>query len=112
MHYNRWQSHGDPETRRNWAGNLPGPQRGASNPRWVGAAAGYVGVHMRLRRRGVARLNLCHGCGEARAENWAYDHSCPDEMTGKSRGRDVPYSTDLSRYMPLCLSCHSLVDAR
>ena len=62
---------------------------------------------MRLRDdRGPAAAYACaHGCGRG-ADQWAYDHSCPNE-----RQSDVgPFSTDLDRYMPLCHSCHKLFD--
>lgn len=68
----------------------------------------YHHLHTNLaRQRGKASSYSC-ACG-APATQWAYDHSDPDEITDE-RGR--VYSTDVSRYVPLCIPCHRKLDAR
>jgi hypothetical protein len=99
-HHTRVRRHGDPSTL-NF--NI---MRGSANPTWVGERVGYTGAHDRVRKsRGHASGYQCVECGSAAAQ-WAYDHSCPDEKTSKMG----PYSTDLSRYQPMCVSCHKLFD--
>jgi hypothetical protein len=105
-HYQLWRKHGDPTVR------LPsGPRRGlrgSENPRYVGDAAGYHGVHDRLRaQRGAASDHSCAHCDNQAAE-WAYSHSDPDERIDARIRR--PYSLDLSHYIPLCVPCHRRFD--
>lgn len=65
------------------------------DPLWV-VQVGYEGVHRRLQKqRGNARDFTCV-CGVP-AAHWAFD-----EPTG--------FSTDLSRYRPLCAKCHCRFD--
>lgn len=82
---------------------------GPTHPRWAGDSAGYIAVHGRIhRRRGHANTHACVQCGE-QADEWAYDHSDPNERRDDPLGR--PYSTDPQRYEPLCFSCHRLRDS-
>jgi hypothetical protein len=61
----------------------------------------YHAVHMRLRRAfGPAKDRACAKCG-APAHHWAFDQA-----------GGLPYSEDLSRYRPLCRSCHLSEDLR
>jgi hypothetical protein len=91
MHYKRKRKHGDP----------------ALGARPAADAAGYLGVHHRLRKvRGYAGEHPCQHC-EDRADQWAYDHTDRDERQDPRRG---PYSLDLTRYIPLCISCHKKFD--
>lgn len=63
------------------------------------ATPSYKTVHWRLsRERGPASAHDCEDCGRP-AEEWAFD-----EPTG--------HSDDLSRYAPLCCSCHARRDGR
>lgn len=72
------------------------------------AVPGYAGLHRRLeRQRGHASEFSCDECGDP-AQEWAYDHSDPDEITDDPDGR--PYSLDFERYRPLCVSCHRRSD--
>lgn len=96
MHYERWRAHGDPSITK-----LP-----RDNP-------SYLSIHKQIyRRRGPARDYVC-GCG-AQAKQWAYDHTDPDEVVGPMRIRDkiymLTYSTDHSRYIPMCVPCHARFD--
>lgn len=71
--------------------------KGSASPFWKGDAAGYKAVHLRLtKERGRAKDQVCVEC-EGQATDWAFD-----EPTG--------YSTDLTRYRPLCASCHKVAD--
>lgn len=66
----------------------------------------YTSLHRRLSHvRGRARDHACVDCGEG-ADDWSYDHSCPDELLGIHNGKLLPYTLDLDRYQPRCLSCH------
>lgn len=71
----------------------------------------YVSMHARVARiRRKAAAHLCAHCS-VQAEEWAYDHADPDEVTGTtSRGIVVAYSLDPAHYMPLCRACHSRFD--
>lgn len=57
------------------------------------------------RELGAAAERDCTLCGK-QAEQWAYDHTDPDEIAS-SNG---PFSKDIEHYWPLCTSCHRLVD--
>lgn len=67
----------------------------------------YRTVHKWLQNeRGRADEHDCVRCGRP-ARHWAYDHSDPDERVG-SDGRT--FSNDLSRYQPMCQTCHQQWD--
>lgn len=63
-----------------------------------------------MRNRGLcqtpASSHQCTHCDQ-RAKHWAYDHTDPAERTDPKMG---PYSTDLDRYLPLCVPCHKRFD--
>jgi hypothetical protein len=68
----------------------------------------YIGAHMRVwRSRGKASGYTCT-CGAA-AKEWAYTHDtpCPNELTSPLGQK---YSTDISKYVPLCFRCHRTYD--
>lgn len=93
MHYKRLNKHGDLLERKR---------------RWSGDEVTYGGMHKRLvLHRGPAREHACLFCGDS-AGQWAYDHSDPNEK----QSNDGPYSTDESRYLPLCRPCHVRLDER
>lgn len=65
----------------------------------------YHAVHLRLRRvRGPASEYDCI-CGK-KAQSWSYDGTDLNEKVEFKDGRNMAYSEDLSRYQPLCRSCH------
>lgn len=95
-HYSHWWKHGDP------AISLKPP---GAKPRE--SAVGYYAAHYRVYdARGKAAQHIC-GCG-SRAAHWAYNHTDPQELVDQSSG--FPYSLDVSRYVPMCVSCHRLFD--
>lgn len=101
-HAARARRHGSPDIvlRR---GAMPGE----SNLRWSGDQASYSAVHARVRKdRGPARDHTCVGCGSP-ALHWSYDNSGVAERLDPRHGR---YSTDLTRYQPRCIPCHSAFD--
>lgn len=68
----------------------------------------YSGAHAQLNRlRGHASGHLCE-CGGAAAE-WAYTHDdpCPNE---RLNANGQAYSTDVTRYKPMCHRCHRIYD--
>lgn len=70
----------------------------------------YGSVHHRLRTaRGPATAHSCMFCGD-QAQDWSYDHLCPDEKVELRNGRSCPYSEDLDRYQPVCKPCHTYRD--
>ncbi len=70
----------------------------------------YVSVHNRLGRiRGPASAWTCVLCSK-QAQDWSYDHQCPDEQVEYRNGRLFPFSEDLDRYQPVCRSCHAKRD--
>jgi hypothetical protein len=75
------------------------------------SAPGYRALHQRLNKtRGKASSFACVGCGE-QAEEWSYDHSDPDELTGLNGRTPSIYSMDLTHYQPRCVPCHVAFDA-
>lgn len=100
-HYKRWLKHGDPTVVAT-GGFWREPEQ---SPAWTGANASYMAVHLRLAsQRGSAKSFTCH-CGSP-AAHWAYDNCDPNEKV-YHMGR---YSTDLNRYSPMCVRCHSAHD--
>ena len=100
-HHARWRRHGDPGTVL---------KRGRKNHKGTDDI-GYSAVHERLyRARGAANTHICE-CGQP-AQQWAYDHSDPDPKFSWRRDLryEVPYSLDLSRYVPMCIPCHGKAD--
>jgi hypothetical protein len=94
QHYKRWQAHGDPLAF--WPNGYVG---------------GYIAAHELVRRRkGPAEAHGCRHCDE-RAAHWAFDHEDPSPLFDPRRP-GAPYSYDLDRYIPLCASCHKLLDNR
>lgn len=90
MHYHRWYRYGDTQAVLSTAVHL------SEHPAWQGDGAGYDAVHYRLRtQRGKASSHVCP-CG-VQAQEWAYD---------KPSG----HSPDLSKYTPMCRSCHKRRD--
>lgn len=68
----------------------------------------YRTVHSRVSKtRGHASTHLCVTCGLP-AEEWAYDHTDPDERTDSARG--LKYSTEVRHYQPMCHKCHTEFD--
>lgn len=104
-HYSRWKRSGDVGP----AEVLPrGAQVGEKNSRWLGDNIAYAAVHRRLTvQQGRAKDHVCD-CG-APARNWAYQHTADNERICEVRG--LPFTTDLSHYKPMCLSCHNQLDA-
>ena len=69
-----------------------------------------MGAHNRTRRlRGKACDYRCLNC-VGRARDWAYDHQDPAETYEFVKGYNLPYSQDPWHYVPLCRSCHVLMD--
>lgn len=99
LHYDRLRRHGDPLE--------AGVDR--SN-------VGYYAAHQRVWNAwGKATEHSCAQC-DAPAQEWAYDHSDPEEQrearTSQSGlTRTLPYSLDVNRYLPMCKPCHSRFDA-
>lgn len=84
---------------------LPHPS-GADHMQWRGDDVSYFAVHERIKRRlGSARNHPCISC-EGPAGHWAYDRTDANEL----RDSTGPYSTDLNRYQPMCVSCHKRMD--
>jgi len=93
LHYRRMREYG----------SLDVPE----HPAWVSEPT-YTAVHLRIRaQRGPAKDNTC-GCGLP-AEHWAYVRGDDQSVRYNEQGR--PYSTDLSRYVALCVTCHRRMDA-
>ena len=86
-------------------------QRSGEDPKpfgykWGSDDVGYVGLHGRIRsQRGWANTYTCQHCGKP-AKQWAYDHTDPLERHSKFG----PFSVDIERYIPLCVSCHKRFD--
>lgn len=101
-HLIRLRTHGSPHVVKKGGASLAL----ADNPNWSGDKASYNAVHIRLRRqRGPAKAHACVDCGRT-AAHWSYDLSDPNEK----RSTEGHYSTELSRYVPRCVSCHKIHD--
>lgn len=72
----------------------------------------YISAHIRVTRdRGRASDYNCR-CGVP-AEDWAYDHADPNELSeydGRGAGRTRVYSADSWHYLPMCRACHRAFD--
>lgn len=70
----------------------------------------YQRVHTRLaEERGPARdAGPCVNCGN-RAQEWSYDGT---DLNPLQHAKGWPYSTDLTCYVPRCISCHRKRDRR
>ena len=98
-HYERWRLHGDPDY-------YVGPRTGEDHPMWQGDAITYRAAHTRvMTRRGKASEHDCCVCG-ATAEDWAYDHADPEELTESG----LAYSPDPMHYQPMCRVDHLAFD--
>lgn len=100
MHYERTRKHGD-----------AGPVESLIGTDDIT----YCGAHDRVKyARGKASEYDCVHCGGKAAE-WAYTRTCPrerwelKELPSGSK-REVPYSPDPDRYIPLCRPCHIKFD--
>lgn len=101
MHRGRKVRHGDFDTKLKPTGKV-----GSDNANWVGDNAGYFTVHERLRNSiGSASTKTCVDCG-TQAQQWSYDHTCDNERSSDQG----PFSTNLDRYSPRCVSCHKTFD--
>lgn len=95
MHLRRFLKHGDTET------------LGAKGRPLKGDAPTFAAVHKRLERtRGRARHLTCVDCGGT-AREWSYSGADPEQLTSPIGSA---YSTDLSFYVPRCVSCHRTFD--
>lgn len=71
----------------------------------------YGAVHNALWRKGSARQHDCTECG-GMAQEWAYNHGCPDERTGPDgHGSAVKFCPHLTHYQPMCKRCHRRMDS-
>lgn len=114
-HYYRLLTYGDPNKFR--PHQNPPVRHGSEASSWRGDDIGYYGAHSRVRgQRGPARDRLCSHCEQKQAIDWAYDHTDPDpryeRLFWNGKVREIPYSPDLNRYVPLCKSCHVTFDRR
>ncbi len=73
---------------------------------------GYIGLHARVRvAKGKASENLCAASCGKKAAQWAYDRKDSEEVFDPTwRHPESPYSLKLEHYLPLCRSCHALLD--
>jgi hypothetical protein len=72
-----------------------------------GASATYLAAHKRVHTdRGKASEHACSECGD-RAQEWAYDHTDPDEQLSD---RGYRYSLNVECYVPMCAKCHRAFD--
>ena len=105
MHYQRVKRYGDPSFVSPPHGKGGNRAKGPEHPNWQGRDITYITAHCRIRsHRGLAKSYKC-SCGE-QAQEWAYDYSDPNPLTGVSRGYQVIFSPDVERYNPMCGPCH------
>lgn len=91
-------------------GNITGCGDWRAHPRTE--TPGYGSLHTRIQRdRGRADDHACVDCGQ-QAEQWSYDHTDPNELMHFRDGGEYPYSLDINRYEPRCISCHRRFDMR
>lgn len=102
-HLYRLRTNGDPNLTR-----PPGSPAGETHHSHRGDAVSYTAVHRRLRvYYGRAAEQNCISCGSG-AAHWAYQHTAPDERICDVA--NLPYTTDLTHYRPMCASCHHQMD--
>lgn len=94
----RYRSAADKRGRKRY---VPAVLRGADG-------ATYASIHSRLTMAfGAARSHQCVRCTSNAAE-WAYDHSDKNALIDPTSG--LEFSSDLSRYQPMCRRCHCEFD--
>lgn len=101
LHFNRWKKYGAPRKVKR------------RQTRVLVKGTSYDAVHQQVKRsRGPASDHPCSRCSNP-AQDWAYDHLDPDEVTGPDgHGRcKLTYSLDVWHYLPLCKRCHGRFDA-
>jgi len=101
MHGARIRRHGSPDV------VIPVESRqrhyGPDHHNWR-ATPSYGTVHHRLRaHRGPAKAHQCVDCGR-QAEEWSYNG------VSEARGA-MPFTPDLSEYVPRCIPCHRRHDS-
>ena len=101
MHGARVRRHGSPEV------VIPPEERqyhyGPEHHNWLNDPT-YGTVHHRLRyQRGPAKRHKCVDCG-SQAEEWSYNG------VSEARGA-MPFTPDLSEYVPRCIPCHRRHDS-
>jgi hypothetical protein len=103
MHLYRYKQHGDPY----WK-DAPGGKWHPDSRR----PQTYNSVHAAVSALyGPAKEHPCVGC-DGPATQWAYDRSDPDPVIKdghklpRGRIKTIEFSRDLSRYLPMCHSCH------
>lgn len=108
-HYVRWRVQGDPQK----LGYKRGAERaaqlpsGADHPQWRGDAASYEALHERITHdRGRAAMHRCVQC-DSPANEWAYNYT---DLNPAIDNKGRLYSFDVSRYNPMCRSCHRRMD--
>jgi hypothetical protein len=73
--------------------------------------AAYKAAHTRVAQvRGTARQYRCANCGEAQAEEWAFDWEHTPEARRRVTTHDYGFSSDPADYLPLCVQCHRRTD--
>lgn len=71
----------------------------------------YVSAHLRAKRaKGRASDHTCV-CGQ-RAEHWAYNNRCPEEVEGwaNTEQRVMRWCEHVEHYTPMCAKCHKNFD--
>ena len=104
-HYARVYRHGDPTVVKK---ATPNPTYGPDNPTWLGDdITAYSTQHSRLKKyRGLAKDFPCVDCGRP-ADQWSYDHGCPDERYNDLGCAWCPH---LECYSARDLECHRRYD--
>lgn len=105
MHYYRIRRHGSPDV------VIPVSERqyvrGDTHPNWIGSQISYNGMHDRVvASRGSAADYPCVDC-DSPAYHWSYDRCDADELVSP---HGIPYSADVSHYVPRCVPCHKAFD--
>lgn len=105
-HWARWRKYGTPELPEKR--NMP---TGEHHKNWTGSNATYAAVHQRIKNTcGSASKYKCVDCGNI-ARQWSYDRNDPNERLDFIYSKNpIPYSVDLKKYSPRCVSCHKKFD--